>query len=103
MVRFWGVILLTILWSCTKSGETPPINGDNIKEEDPYESPWQLVYEENFDDGNVNLGKDWYVYHSAGHNSNGLRRASAINVANGLLTITAQMLDQTLVSGGDGT
>jgi beta-glucanase (GH16 family) len=42
----------------------------------------------------------WSAYNSSGNAGYGLRRPSAISVANGLLTMTARMENGTLVSGG---
>ena len=59
---------------------------------------WKLVFQDDFDSTAVNT-KNWCPYYCAGHQNNGLRRPSAISVANGVLTITAQMVNGTLVSG----
>jgi beta-glucanase (GH16 family) len=42
----------------------------------------------------------WSPFDSTGNSGFGLRRPSALSVANGKLTITAQMVNGTLVSGG---
>jgi beta-glucanase (GH16 family) len=42
----------------------------------------------------------WTIYSGAGNSGNGLRAASAITEGSGLLTITAKMVNGTLVSGG---
>lgn len=60
---------------------------------------WKLVFEDDFDGTSVDTS-EWYVYHSPGHNNNGLRRASAFSVANGVLTCTAKMVGGQVVSGG---
>jgi len=66
---------------------------------DPDQKNWELVFEENFDGTSVNT-TEWSMYNSQGHAGNGLRRPEAFSVANGLLTVTAQMKDGVLVSGG---
>lgn len=58
-----------------------------------------LRFQDNFDGSSLNTTV-WSPYVSAGHAGNGLRRASAFSVANGLLTVTAKMVDGRIVSGG---
>lgn len=60
---------------------------------------WELDFEENFQGSEVSPN-NWYIYNSPGHTGNGLRRPEAFTVADGLLTLTAQMRDGQLVSGG---
>lgn len=60
---------------------------------------WKLVVEDNFDGTNIDTGI-WQALDGTGHNGNGLRRPTAIWVANGTLNITAKMQDGQLVSGG---
>ncbi|MCW1887543.1 glycoside hydrolase family 16 protein [Luteolibacter flavescens] len=60
---------------------------------------WKEVFRDDFDGTSVNAA-EWSMYHSPGHNGNGLRRASAFSVANGILTCTARMVNGQLVSGG---
>jgi beta-glucanase (GH16 family) len=62
---------------------------------------WQLVASDDFNGSAVDTTK-WSVYgpRIAGHAGNGVRASSAVTVADGLLTITAKMIDGTLVSGG---
>lgn len=64
-------------------------------------SGWQLVASDDFNGSAVDTTK-WSVYgpRIAGHAGNGVRASSAVTVADGLLTITAKMIDGTLVSGG---
>lgn len=62
---------------------------------------WNLVFEDNFDGTTLNAA-NWYPYYCGGHQGNGLRRPEAVTVANGVLTITAQMKSGTLVSGAVG-
>jgi beta-glucanase (GH16 family) len=59
------------------------------------------VQSEDFNGSTVDTSK-WSVYGPwiPGHNGNGIRDGSAVSVANGLLTITARMVNGTLVSGG---
>ncbi len=60
------------------------------------------VFSDDFD-GPLKTGAGyWLPYHSPGHGGNGLRRASAVTVADGMLTITAKMVDGVLVSGAVG-
>lgn len=60
---------------------------------------WLQVFEDHFEGTSVNAA-EWSMYHSPGHNGNGLRRASAFTVADGILTCTAKMVDGQLISGG---
>ncbi|EPX60355.1 hypothetical protein D187_001842 [Cystobacter fuscus DSM 2262] len=60
---------------------------------------WRLVFQDDFSGSAVDTTQ-WGMYDSPGHDGNGLRRPSAFSVANGLLTVTAQMVNGTLVSGG---
>ena len=62
---------------------------------------WPLVMSDDFDGSAVDTSK-WRVYGPwiPGHAGNGVRDGSAITVANGRLTITAKMVNGTLVSGG---
>jgi beta-glucanase (GH16 family) len=60
---------------------------------------WALVWSDEFNGSSVDTTK-WYRYDSAGHAGNGLRRPWAISEGSGLLTITARMVNGTLVSGG---
>lgn len=62
-------------------------------------SSWTLVQSDDFNGSAVDTTR-WTIYAGAGNGGNGLRAASAITVANGLLTITAKMVNGTLVSGG---
>ena len=60
---------------------------------------WRLVFQDDFSGSAVDTTQ-WGMYDSPGHGGNGLRRPSAFSVANGLLVVTAQMVNGTLVSGG---
>lgn len=60
---------------------------------------WKLVFQDDFDGAAVDESA-WGLYDSPGHAGNGLRRPEAISVKNGWLTITAQMSQGELVSGG---
>ena len=64
-------------------------------------SKWRLLVSEDFNGTGVDTSK-WVVYgpNWSGHAGNGLRDGRAVSVGNGLLTITAQMLNGVLVSGG---
>jgi len=60
---------------------------------------WNLVFQEDFNGSSVNTA-NWSMYDGPGHAGNGLRKPSAFSVSGGLLTVTAQMINGTLVSGG---
>ena len=62
---------------------------------------WRLVMSDSFDGATVDTAK-WRVYgpNWPGHAGNGLRDGRAVSIQNGRLTITAQMLNGVLVSGG---
>lgn len=60
---------------------------------------WTLAFEDEFSGSEVDTTK-WDMYYSPGHAGNGLRRPSAFSVANGMLTITAEIRDGQVVSGG---
>lgn len=64
-------------------------------------SRWRLLVSEDFNGTAIDTSK-WSVYgpNWGGHGGNGLRDGRAVSVGNGMLTITAQMLNGTLVSGG---
>jgi hypothetical protein len=67
----------------------------------PASGGWQLVQSDDFNGSALDTTK-WSVYGPwiPGHAGNGIRASSAVSVGNGLLTITAKMIDGTLVSGG---
>lgn len=69
----------------------------------PAPSGWQLVQSDDFNGSALDTTK-WGVYGPwiPGNGGNGIRASSAITVGDGLLTITAKMIDGTLVSGGMG-
>lgn len=99
MTRFaLFLILLSISlssMSCQKKGDgetaiPPPPSTDTTK--------WKLVFEDNFDGTELNT-QAWWPYTTPGHNNNGLRRPEAVTIADGILTVTAQMKDGVLVSG----
>jgi Glycosyl hydrolases family 16 len=60
---------------------------------------WTLVQSDDFNGTAVDTTK-WSIYSGTGNAGYGLRAASALSVGSGLLTITAQMLNGSLVSGG---
>ena len=62
---------------------------------------WPLVMSDHFKGTAVDASK-WSIYGPwiPGHNGNGVRDGSAVKVADGRLTITARMVNGTLVSGG---
>ncbi len=63
---------------------------------------WDLVFYDAFAGDSLDPER-WNVYDSVGHAGNGLRRPKALTVSDGLLTITAEVLDGELVSGGMGS
>jgi hypothetical protein len=67
----------------------------------PPSSKWGLVASDDFNTSTLDLTK-WKVYgpNWSGHGGNGLRDGRAVSMQNGTLTITAQMLNGVLVSGG---
>ena len=67
----------------------------------PPATGWTLVQSDDFNGTAVDSSK-WRIYGPwiPGHNGNGIRDGSAVSVGNGLLTITARMVNGTLVSGG---
>ncbi|MFB2121622.1 glycoside hydrolase family 16 protein [Parapedobacter sp. 2B3] len=101
MFRLFLFTAMLAVMSCTKvdDPDKPPIDHDEEPGEEIVVPKWELKFEENFEGNAVNPA-DWYIYNSPGHNGNGLRRPSAFTVADGVLTVTAQMIDGTLVSGG---
>ncbi len=78
----------------TEQPTTQPPAGSDCQSDGQFE----LVFRDDFN-GNT-LGSAWREYNSIGNNGFGLRRPAANSVANGMLTITAEMVDGQLVSGG---
>lgn len=70
---------------CVQSGPRGPV--------------WRLWFSDDFDGDEVDTD-EWYLYDSPGNAGFGLRRPAAITVEDGLLVITARMIDGALVSGG---
>ena len=66
----------------------------------PTPTGWKLMMSDDFDSSTLDLTK-WFVYgpNWPGHNGNGIRDGRAVSIQNGVLTITAQMLNGTLYSG----
>lgn len=98
------IILLTFLVcnsSCSKKNNTVHIDKttETIVDKIPPVSKWKLVFQDDFSGTSVNID-NWSMYDSPGHAGNGLRRPEAFSVSNGLLVVTAQMVDGKLVSGG---
>ncbi len=60
---------------------------------------WRLTFTDDFDGDEVDQA-DWDLYDSPGNAGFGLRRPGAIAVDDGVLVLTAQMIDGVLVSGG---
>lgn len=59
---------------------------------------FESIFRDDFDGSE--LGNDWSVYNGSGNAGFGLRRPSAVTVADGRLIITADMQNDSLVSGG---
>ena len=57
------------------------------------------MFSDDFNGARVDAGA-WSLYDGPGHNGNGLRRPSAFSVQDGLLVVTARMVNGQLVSGG---
>jgi len=83
---------MQVILYCNASGVT---DNQSISVTD---TNWTLVFQDDFDGTTVNT-KDWCLYYCGGHQGNGLRRPSAITTANGVMKITAQMVNGTLISG----
>lgn len=75
----------------TETGQT--LSGLNT------ETNWTLIFQDDFN-GTVVDPLNWSMYDSPGHAGNGLRKPSAFSVQDGMLVVTALMLDGKLVSGG---
>ena len=95
-----GITYVAYLDDILFSDSDIPIYNPIAKEEEKDEERnWELVFEENFDGNRINQ-QHWYIYDFGGHNNNGLRSPKAFTVEDGLLVVTAQMIDGVLVSGG---
>lgn len=71
----------------------------NARATDKNKTEWTLVFQDDFDGTKLNES-DWYIYNGPGHARNGLRSPQAFSVNDGLLTITAEMKDGQIISGG---
>ncbi len=93
---FCSIVLLLTFSSCSKdkTGDVPKSETDSV-----LKGVWHLDFEEDFEGNSVNRSQ-WSLYDGPGHNNNGLRRPTAFSVADGILTVTAEMKDGQLVSGG---
>jgi beta-glucanase (GH16 family) len=89
---FYILTTVLFLFSCTKSDKT---------EEKPQQKGWELVFQDDFTGTGVNTS-NWLMYNSPGHAGNGLRRPESFSVSDGLLVVTAQMINDNIVSGGMG-
>ncbi len=65
----------------------------------PENPKWDLVFQDDFNDTTLDL-TEWSPYTSPGQDGNGLRRRSAFSLKDGYLIVTANMINDTLVSGG---
>jgi beta-glucanase (GH16 family) len=65
---------------------------------------WRLLASDDFDGRRLDARR-WYAYGPRwpGNGGNGVRDGSAVSVGGGVLTITARMVDGTLVSGAVGS
>jgi hypothetical protein len=61
---------------------------------------YHLVWQDLFDSGSVPSSSTWGMYNSPGNAGYGLRRPSAFSVHDGMVDVTAQMVNGQLVSGG---
>jgi beta-glucanase (GH16 family) len=91
-------------WFTVANGTTvvpPPPPPPTAAPPPPPSSKWALVASDDFDASTLDLDK-WKVYgpNWSGNAGNGLRDGRAVSMQNGTLTITAQMLNGVLVSGG---
>ena len=102
-----GVIAATIVVSAgPATAQAADIHADSVTRPSTSSDAvtatnWQLVESDDFNGTAVDTSK-WSIYGPwiPGHAGNGIRDGRAISVANGLLTITAEMINGTLVSGG---
>ena len=62
-------------------------------------TPLPLVFQDDFVGTSLDTAS-YYQYDGPGHGGHGLRRPSALKVENGMLVVTAQMVDGQIVSGG---
>ena len=79
-----------------------PATSFSVQNGTPTPAPkWTLLVSDDFDGATLDTTK-WKVYgpNWQGHNGNGLRDGRAASLQSGALTITAQMLNGVLVSGG---
>ncbi|MDP4289612.1 MAG: glycoside hydrolase family 16 protein [Bacteroidota bacterium] len=95
------VVIGTINVSCSKKSDTTDQTAQkaDTTSKPPLASTWKLVFEDDFSGTSLNTD-NWGIYSSPGNGGNGLRRPEAFSVSNGLLVVTAQMVDGNLVSGG---
>lgn len=84
---FLSLLLLAGFYDCKKTSQNSG------------EPEWKLIFQDDFSETSVDRNH-WGLYDSPGNSNFGLRRPDAINVSDGNLVITAQMLNGNLVSGG---
>lgn len=102
------IVSLATIWSCSKQAAAPADKPSGSLTEKRSVNPppkpalrpgWDIVFEDDFNGSAVNQ-TNWVMYDGPGHAGNGLRKPSAFSVANGMLTVTAQKVNGTVVSGG---
>jgi beta-glucanase (GH16 family) len=92
------MVLAIVMCAC---GKTKDENKDNqvLNKNTTTDDTWQLVFEDDFSGPAVDTA--WSMYYSPGNAGNGLRRPAAFSISpEGYLVVTAQMINDTLVSGG---
>lgn len=63
------------------------------------DAKWNLVFQEDFNGTEVDRS-EWSMYDGPGHAGNGIRSPQAYTVKDGMLVVTAQMINNNIVSGG---
>ncbi len=88
--------LIFAVSGCEPEGRVLPDPPDYAKHA---EVEWTLVFQDDFEGEEVN-DAHWSMYDGPGHAGNGYRKPEAFSVADGVLTVTASMVDGEIVSGG---
>lgn len=60
---------------------------------------WNLVFQEDFNGTEVDRS-EWSMYDGPGHAGNGIRSPQAYSIEDSVLVVTAQMIDNNIVTGG---